>query len=103
LKIGPLIFEIVEYSSKEEYTKLIGEDTGLGMFGVCQTYPKTRILLNSLQDDQSKQLTLLHEVLEALNFLYHLNLKERDIKTLEAGLGQVLKDNPSFTKKFITC
>lgn len=101
LKIGPLVFEVVEYGSKKEYQALVGNKELDDMFGVCQTYPKTRILLNSLQDDQSKQLTLLHEVLEAINFLYQLNLKERDIKTLEASLGQVLKDNPKFTQGFL--
>lgn len=101
MKIGPLVFEIVEYSTKKEYENLLGKGTGSDMFGVCQTYPTTRILLNGLQDAQSKQLTLLHEVLEAINFLYDLNLKERDIKTLEASLGQVLKDNPKFTQGFL--
>ena len=80
----------------------MGNEGSSDMFGICQTYPKTQILINPLQDPQSKQLTLLHEVLEAINFLYEIKLSERDIKTLEATLGQVLKDNPSFTKGFIT-
>jgi hypothetical protein len=102
VKIGPLEFEVVEYDSTSAYRKLMGNEGSSDMFGICQTYPKTQILINSLQDPQSKQLTLLHEVLEAINFLYEIKLTERDIKTLEATLGQVLKDNPSFTKGFIT-
>lgn len=102
MKIGPLEFDVVEYDSTSAYKKLMGTEGSSDMFGICQTYPKTQILINSLQDPQSKQLTLLHEVLEAINFLYEIKLSERDIKTLEATLGQVLKDNPSFTKGFIT-
>lgn len=101
MKIGPLEFEVVEYDSTSAYNKLMGKEGSSDMFGICQTYPKTQILINGLQDPQSKQLTLLHEVLEAINFLYEIKLSERDIKTLEATIGQVLKDNPSFTKGFL--
>lgn len=101
MKIGPLEFEVVEYDSTSAYKKLMGKEGSSDMFGICQTYPKTQILINGLQDPQSKQLTLLHEVLEAINFLYEVKLSERDIKTLEATIGQVLKDNPSFTKGFL--
>ncbi len=43
--------------------------------------------------DEQKESTLLHEIIEALNYHLALELKENIIMSLEAGLYQVLNDN----------
>lgn len=45
--------------------------------------------------------TLLHEVIEALNFHMELKRRHQQISNLEVGLYQVLVDNPEFTKLFL--
>ena len=42
---------------------------------------------------QQKESTILHEIIEALNFAFGLNLAHQDILSLEAGLYAVLTDN----------
>lgn len=42
---------------------------------------------------EAKISTLLHEIIEALNFHLELGLDHRTITSLEAGLFQVFKDN----------
>jgi hypothetical protein len=46
--------------------------------------------------DQCDRSTLLHEVLHFLDRCLKLGLSEEDVARLEAGLNQVLNDNPKF-------
>ena len=52
-----------------------------------------RIWINSQICEQQQKSTLIHEILEAINFLEDIKLKHEQITRLEAGLYQVLKDN----------
>lgn len=49
-------------------------------------------IANDLNNEQ-KESTLLHEIIEALNYHLSLELSENTIMSLEAGLYQVLSDN----------
>ena len=42
---------------------------------------------------QNQETTFLHEIIEALNFVYEIKLEHKQLSVLEAGLYQVLKDN----------
>lgn len=46
--------------------------------------------------------TLLHEVIEAILANTDNRIKHSVLSTLECGIYQVLRDNPEFTKRFIT-
>lgn len=54
---------------------------------------KTKIFLRSDLSESQKESTLLHEILEAIDYNLRLNLKHEQIFSLESGLYQVLKDN----------
>jgi hypothetical protein len=54
---------------------------------------KQIIILDPLVNIQAQQSTLLHEILEALNYHLALKLEHQSIMSLEAGLYQVLNDN----------
>jgi hypothetical protein len=43
--------------------------------------------------EQNKESTLLHEIIEAINYHYSLHIEHDKIMVLEATLYQVLKDN----------
>ena len=43
---------------------------------------------------QSEQVTILHEVLEAISLQLHLNLSEEQIHAISQGYFQVMQDNP---------
>mgnify|MGYP001306725833 CR=1 FL=1 len=79
LKIGPYVFSIS-----------ISPD--ICDIGSC-VYDNKKILLNESCDSQTIKSTLLHEILEALNIMYELNLPHQTISILEAGIFQVLRDN----------
>lgn len=57
-------------------------------------HPRTQVLqVASDLTDEGYASTLLHEVLEALNYHLGLKLEHKVIMSLEAGLFQVLVDN----------
>jgi len=58
------------------------------------------IRINHNKTQSQQETTLLHEIIEALNFNLELELKHNQITALEAGLYQVLKDN---RLKFYDC
>ena len=51
------------------------------------------IIINTYYDIQNQETTLIHEIIEAINYLFELNLEHNKIQTLEAALYQILKDN----------
>ena len=53
----------------------------------------SQIYLNSDVDEQEKESTLVHEVIEAINQLQAIGLKHNQIKGLETGIYQVFKEN----------
>lgn len=57
--------------------------------------------LIKISEDLAQELaqdTLLHEVIHAVDFQMHTNLKERQVSALASGLTAVFKENPEFVK-----
>jgi len=48
---------------------------------------------------QNKESTLIHEIIEAINYHYELKLEHTVISTLESALYQVITDNSSMFKE----
>lgn len=48
---------------------------------------------------QNRESTLLHEIIEAINYHYELKIEHHVISTLESTLYQVIKDNPDIFKE----
>jgi len=71
---------------------LCGDKKMVGLAGDFQgTY--TRMRIRETIDKQARESTILHEIIEALNWRLDLNLKHETIMRLEAGLFQVLTQN----------
>jgi len=64
----------------------------LGDSGQCWL-GKQIILIEKRQHPEQKEMTLLHEVIEALNYQLELELPHKTICALETGLYHVLKKN----------
>jgi len=87
VKIGGLSYKVEEKDlNKEECNNNCG---------YCRTTEEL-IVINSELPDNVKESTLLHEIIEALNYNYQLELPHATIMTLEATLYQVIKDNKLF-------
>ena len=63
-----------------------------GNIGYCDFNRKLLRVANDVDDDVSNS-TLLHEIIEAINYHLEIELEERQVKQLEVGLHQVLKDS----------
>ena len=61
------------------------------------------IRLNSQQSPDLIRSTLLHEIIEALNFRLELELEHPQITQLEAGLLQTFCDSPKVTRWIFGC
>ena len=51
------------------------------------------ILINESLSLEMQRTTILHEIIEAINYNYELNLKHNKITTLESTFFQILKEN----------
>ena len=69
-----------------------GHSDDLGASGRCHQLKQTIQIASNLTKEGA-QSTLLHEILEALNYHLQLELGEGVIMSLESGLFQVLADN----------
>ena len=63
--------------------------------------PRTQeISIEKGSSEQQKEETLLHEIIEVLNWMYNIKLEHYQIELLGVSLHQVLKDNEiNFTYK----
>jgi hypothetical protein len=86
------------------YTYILTTDTPLesmnGNIGYCDFNKQTIDIADNIAQ-QAKQSTVLHEVIEALNYHLEIGLSEAQIKQIEVGLHQVMSDagislNPLF-------
>jgi len=59
------------------------------------------IKIDSTIPQQNQQSTLLHEILEQINYRYELDLEHDKITILETALYQVMQDNPEVIKFII--
>lgn len=69
------------------------EDTNSGTGSCNVTRCIIKICANRNSPDHQKSV-LIHEIIEALNYRLELELDHYKITTLEAGLIQVIRDNP---------
>lgn len=85
-KIKILGYDYVIHTSRPSY------DGGMDSAGTCNP-GRQIIVLDPQQCKQSQESTILHEMIEALNFHLALSLSHPVIMQLEAGLYQALTDN----------
>lgn len=52
-----------------------------------------KILINKNLSKSNQESTVIHEIIEAINSIYDLNLPHQTIQTLEAALYAIYKDN----------
>ena len=84
IKIGGHIYKVILRARAKE--------DGVGSCGTCDSqYGKMWIESSWIRSQQES--TLIHEIIEAINWNYKLELEEGQIQGLEAGLYQTLKDN----------
>jgi hypothetical protein len=87
--------KILGYDYKIEYL----ENDSMKAFGRFNAEKQSILIGNDLPIDLQKS-SLIHEIIEALNFYLELELPHNKITSLEAGLYQVFKDNPAIVKYF---
>lgn len=71
--------------------------TKRGHKGECDPMDN-EITLDPLMIKSQQEQTFIHEILEAINFEYPVNLEHTQIELLDAVLYQVIKDNPEIFK-----
>ena len=74
-----------------------GEDKNMGRDSKCigtSCGNSIDIKIDSTLPMCAKQTTLIHEIIEQLDYLLELNLEHNKIQSLEAGLFAVIIDNP---------
>lgn len=74
-------------ATKIEVLEVSPHDMGRGVLGLYEGYPRPRILLAEGLDGDIRALTLLHEVLHAIDDIFGLELGEQKIRILEQSLG----------------
>ena len=86
----PDTIKILGYDYNIDYEDSFNE--GHEEMGRCCA-PKQQITINEKLHDEQQASTLLHEIIEALNYHMEIGLEHNAIMNLEAGLYQVIKDN----------
>ena len=64
-----------------------------GSWGSCDSRRQVICVCADIHPEQQRR-TLIHEVIEALNYLLELQLPHPTITALEHGLHEVMADNP---------
>ena len=85
VKVGPFVYTI-------QYKKEVKTDKDEKCYGLCDSSNQIIEVDNTVPPDM-QCVTLIHELLEALNNHYTLNLKHDAIDTLDVLLFQIIKDN----------
>ncbi len=83
LKIGGINYQVIVEPIKMH---------GASNCGSCNNAVAV-ITINSEDNNQIQETTLIHEIIEAINGNYDLQLPHQTIATLETSLYQVLMDN----------
>lgn len=63
------------------------------LFGQIQYLPQ-EIVLNADAEEEQKKATLVHEIVHALDEMYGIGLKEKQVEKLGTALYMLQKDNP---------
>ncbi len=82
--------KILGYDYKIDLSKSLADMRGNS--GFCY-FDRQCIEVAENLPEELKSSTLLHEIIEAINYHLSIGLKEEDVMRLEAGLYQTLKDN----------
>ena len=80
----------------KEYTveEIINLHDGVGdLYGQIHYLPE-KILLNTDASEEQKKATLLHELVHAMDEMYGIGLKEKQVDKLGNALYMLQKDNP---------
>lgn len=56
-------------------------------------YNPEKILLNADSSEEQKKATLVHEIIHALDEMYGIGLKEKQVEKLGNGVYMLIKDN----------
>lgn len=65
----------------------------MGDYGEYTALPHPKVVVNSIESP-GFQLTLLHELLHAIDDVYDIGLSEQGVRILEQSLGALVRDNP---------
>lgn len=83
LKISGVVYSIKEIDGLARDREALGEHCG-----------NTAVInLDNGLTSQIQQKTLLHEIIEAINYQYELHLEHNKISVLETAIFAILKDN----------
>ena len=83
LKIGGFQWNVKEVENLMNDRELLGE----------MAPREQEIIIEKGSSEQQKEETLLHEIIEVLNWMYNIKLEHYQIELLGVSLHQVLKDN----------
>ncbi len=68
------------------------------LYGQIHYLPE-KIFLNADASEEQKKATLLHELIHALDEMYGIGLKEKQVEKLGNALYMLQKDNPELFEK----
>lgn len=74
----------------------VEEDPSLEKMGLqgLISFTDQRILINEHLSFEMQRSAILHEIIEGINGMMEMKLEHNQISQMEAGLNQVLSDNP---------
>lgn len=73
-------------------------DGGGDLYGQIHYLPE-KILLNADAKEKQKKSTLLHELIHAMDEIYSIGLKEKQVEKLGNAFYMLQKDNPELFEK----
>lgn len=78
----------------QDYSVSVSDVPGShGNFGECN-HSKLTIEIDSSSPLPRQQQTLIHEIVEAMDFELNIGLKHHQVELLESGLYGLIRDNP---------
>ncbi len=96
MKIPGKIKVLYKEYTVEETVNL--HDNGGDLYGQIHYLPE-KIFLNVDAREEQKKSTLLHELIRAMDEIYSIGLKEKQVKKLGNAFYMLQKDNPELFEK----
>jgi hypothetical protein len=96
MKIPGKIKVLYKEYTVEETVNL--HDNGGDLYGQIHYLPE-KIFLNVDAREEQKKSTLLHELIHAMDEIYSIGLKEKQVKKLGNAFYMLQKDNPELFEK----
>lgn len=90
VKIGHLDYDIKQVPHGSMENNAVGQ---------IDQFRTTIKLDEDLGNDLVKE-TLLHEIIHGIDFMFGINLREKQVEQLGVGLATVFRDNPHLIKYF---